>query len=63
VSIRKLREIHLATHPGARLRRARTGESLSAARSPLTGGDDSRAASEDDLLSLLDAEYDEENIH
>ena len=56
VSIKKLKEIHTATHPGARLeRRERTGEA--------TAEEHNEAADHavrDEMLSALAAEADEE---
>jgi len=53
VSIRKLNEIHTATHPGARLRAGTAQESTEA-------GDDAQEAREQ-LLEALGAEADEED--
>ncbi len=54
VSIRKLKEIHTATHPGARLDR-------SASRAaPALDSDDDSAAARTELLTALAAEADEE---
>ena len=62
VSIHKLREIHAATHPGARLRprdEARPPETSSATACAAT---ESRAVATAELLSSLAAEAAEEDI-